>query len=216
MPRLLLLSAGPSWRRVTARWSTRAGATMPCSCPSVLIQLQRELWRWARNGSDRAPLGAGHRGGPEPRGDLLDEVLGDATVGAPRSQHGIPQVQRWRRHHPARMDSGCRNTSRGSHRALTCCRRGIVRLIVQRVPGHARSVPGGIREVGVGMIDQGTVIRVPRDRRAAALGKQVAVERAHPAQVLRLFPRVQPARGACDVEDGCALGRGGRIRWPRY
>ena len=47
MPRPLRRNAAASSRRDTLRWSTRRGTGTPCSCPRVLIQLQRALCRWA-------------------------------------------------------------------------------------------------------------------------------------------------------------------------
>lgn len=44
------------------------------------------------DGSDRAGRDPGDGRGPEDRGDVLDEVAGDATVGPPRSQDGLRQV----------------------------------------------------------------------------------------------------------------------------
>jgi hypothetical protein len=44
-------------------------------------------------------------------------------AGRATSKHSLDERSR-SGNHPARMDNGCRNTSRGSHRALIRCRRG--------------------------------------------------------------------------------------------
>ena len=87
----------------------------------------------------------------------------------------------------------------------------VVLLVIQRVPGHARGIQRRVREIDVGMIDECPIVCLARDRDATALRKQIAIERPDPCQILRLFPRIQPARGACDVENRIALGGRGRI-----
>ena len=87
----------------------------------------------------------------------------------------------------------------------------IVGLVVQRVPRHARRIQRRVREVGVGMIDERAVVGVARDRHAAAVGKQIPIERPHPRQIPGLVLRIEPARGAGHVENRTALRGGGRI-----
>lgn len=61
------------------------------------------------------------------------------------------------------------------------------------------------------MIDESPIVCVARHGSAPALCEQFTIERSHPCQIRRLFPRIQPARGACDVENRTAVGGRGRM-----
>src|SRR5947199_4906264 len=71
----------------------------------------------------------------------------------------------------------------------------VVSLVIQGGPRNAGRIQGGVREIGVGMIDERPIVGLARDRDAAGLREQIAIERTHPGQILRLVRRVQPARG---------------------
>ena len=45
---------------------------------------------------DRAARDSGDGRGPQDRGNVLDEVVCDATVGSPSSQDGVLQIERWK------------------------------------------------------------------------------------------------------------------------
>src|SRR5215813_7365135 len=63
------------------------------------------------------------------------------------------------------------------------------------------------------MIDEGAIVRIARDRHAAALGEQVPIESPCPRQIPGLFLRIQPACAARDVENRIALrGGSGAVR----
>jgi len=81
----------------------------------------------------------------------------------------------------------------------------IVRVVIQSVPGHARCIEDRVREVDVGMVYECPVVCFAWDWHATALRKQVPVERPHPLQVFRFFPRIDPTGGACSVENRTAL-----------
>jgi hypothetical protein len=70
----------------------------------------------------------------------------------------------------------------------------VVLFVIQRMPWHAGCIQPQVREIGVGMIDEGPIVRLARDRDAAALREQIPIERPYPRQILRLFQRIQPAR----------------------
>src|SRR4051812_46189941 len=67
---------------------------------------------------------------------------------------------------------------------------GIVASVVEIVPPSARCIQRLIGEVGVGMVDQRSVVRLARYRNSARLGEQLLVECAHPIQILVRVPRI--------------------------
>src|SRR5512135_645743 len=87
------------------------------------------------DGSDRAGRDPGDGRGPEDCGDALDEVAGDATVGPPRSQDGLRQVNRWR-HGSGPLRGRADGPGRGRVTA-----RGVTRLPARRytAPGTRAS-----------------------------------------------------------------------------
>ena len=52
----------------------------------------------------------------------------------------------------------------------------VVPFVIQRGPGHARGIQGRVREVGIRMIDERSVIGVAGDRHAAGIDEQVTLE----------------------------------------
>src|SRR5690349_22990263 len=65
------------------------------------------------------------------------------------------------------------------------------------------------------MIDEGAIVAIARYGDAASVGKEIAIECAHPAQVIGFLARAEPTGGARHVEDRAPLRRRGRIRRDR-
>src|SRR4051812_9114990 len=81
---------------------------------------------------------------------------------------------------------------------------GVVLLVVQGIPRHSGGVQGRVREVGVRMVDQRSIVRRSRYRYATGACKYISVKSPGPPQVLRFLSRIQPAGTARHVEDGVA------------
>src|SRR5262245_9959051 len=68
----------------------------------------------------------------------------------------------------------------------------IVGVVIQGVPRDPRGIQSGVCKVAIGMIDECPIVGLSGDRHAPRLGKQIAIERANPCQILRFFLWIQP------------------------
>ena len=148
------------------------------------------------------------------RGHLAAQRLDAVTALDDRAFQGSPPSQRLSQRQPSPSTNGQGMPEHIPRIPLRLdpLQPRVVVSVIQRVPGHARRIQCRVGEVSVRMIDERAVVCLARDWHAAGLREQLAIERPHPGQILRLFTRIQPPDIAGDVENRAALCGGCRVR----